>query len=102
MLFFIEVDTQRIYLAGVAAHPAEQWVTQLARNFTLDLPEGSPAAKFLIRDRDTKSGVPLPRRSPPEGRFGSKADPAKDGPEGRDGPCPQASSGYPNGDRVAR
>lgn len=54
VLFFIEIDTRRIYFSGVTANPAGEWVTQQARNLTFDLTGRSRAAKFLIRDRDTK------------------------------------------------
>ena len=54
VLFFVELDTRRIYLAGVTANPAGEWVIQQARNLTCDLAGRSRAAKFLIRDRDTK------------------------------------------------
>jgi transposase InsO family protein len=54
VLFFIEIDTRRVYFAGVTANPAGEWVIQQARNLTSDLSERSRAAKILIRDRDTK------------------------------------------------
>jgi putative transposase len=54
VLFFIEINARRIYFAGVTANPAREWVVQQARNLTSDLTERSRAAKFLIRDRDTK------------------------------------------------
>jgi transposase InsO family protein len=54
VLFFIEVDTRRTYLAGVTANPVVEWVTQQARNLSLLLSERSRAVKFLLRDRDTK------------------------------------------------
>jgi transposase InsO family protein len=54
VLFFIEIDTRRVHLAGVTANPAGAWVTQQARNLSWALSERSRAAKFLIRDRDTK------------------------------------------------
>jgi putative transposase len=54
VLFFIEIDTRRIYFAGVTANPAGEWVVQQARNLSSDLSERSRTAKFLIRDRDTK------------------------------------------------
>jgi hypothetical protein len=44
VLFFIEIDTRRIYLAGVTADPAGEWVVQQARNLTSDLTERSRAA----------------------------------------------------------
>jgi transposase InsO family protein len=54
VLFFIEIDTRRIYLSGVTATPVGEWVTQQARNLSSFFTERSQAAKFLIRDRDTK------------------------------------------------
>jgi hypothetical protein len=54
VLFFIEVDTRRVYLSGVTAKPVGEWVTQQARNLTWHLAERSRVVKFLIRDRDTK------------------------------------------------
>ena len=54
VLFFIEIDTRRIYVSGVTANPVGEWVTQQARNVSFVLAEGTRTAKFLIRDRDTK------------------------------------------------
>jgi len=52
VLFFIEIDTRRIYLSGI--NPVGEWVTQQARNLSFVLAEGTRPVKFLIRDRDTK------------------------------------------------
>jgi putative transposase len=38
----------------VTAKPAADWVTQQARNISIDLANQANAVKFLIRDRDTK------------------------------------------------
>ena len=54
VLFFIEIDTRRIYLCGVTSNPVGEWVIQQARNLSFALAGRSRAAKFLIRDRDTK------------------------------------------------
>lgn len=54
VLFFIELDTRRVYLAGVTANPTGPWVTQQARNLFLRARDALSGRKFLIRDRDTK------------------------------------------------
>ena len=54
VLFFIEIGTRRVYLAGVTANPVGQWGTQQARNLVWALSERSRATKFLLRDRDSK------------------------------------------------
>ena len=54
VLFFIELDTRRVYLTGVTAHPTGAWVIQQARNLSYELAERARPVKFLIRDRDTK------------------------------------------------
>ena len=54
VLFFIHHDTRLVRIAGVTANPVTDWVTQQARNVSTELSGQTAAAKFLIRDRDTK------------------------------------------------
>jgi putative transposase len=54
ILFFIELGTRRVHLAGVTANPDAAWVTQQARNLLLRLEDQTRRVRFLIRDRDTK------------------------------------------------
>ena len=54
VLFFIEVGSRRVHLAGCTAHPDEAWVTQQARQVTWELGEREEPVRFLIRDRDRK------------------------------------------------
>jgi putative transposase len=54
VLFFIELDTRRVHLAGVIANPNSGWVTQQARNLLLALGERGRRLRFVLRDRDAK------------------------------------------------
>jgi hypothetical protein len=54
VLVFIHHDTRLVRIAGVTAKPVADWVTQQARNLSMDLADQANAVKFLIRDRDTK------------------------------------------------
>ena len=53
-VFFIELDTRRVHLAGVTAHPNGRWVTQQARNLLLVLGERGRQVRFVLRDHDAK------------------------------------------------
>ena len=54
VLFFIELDTRKVFVTGVTAHPTGAWVVQQARNLSFELAQRARPVKFLIRDRDTK------------------------------------------------
>ena len=57
VLFFIELQTRRVHVVGVTAHPDSAWVTQQARNLAID--EQLPGVRFLLRDRDAKFSGPF-------------------------------------------
>ena len=54
VLFFIELDTRLVHLAGVTANPDGAWVTQQARNLLLKFDERRLRLGFVLRDRDAK------------------------------------------------
>jgi putative transposase len=54
VLFFIELGSRRVHLAGCTANPSAPWVTQQARQLTWTLAERPERVRFLIRDRDQK------------------------------------------------
>ncbi len=54
ILFFIELQTRRVHLAGVTTNPDGAWVTQQARNLLMRLDDQGAQARFLVRDRDGK------------------------------------------------
>ena len=55
VLFFIELGSRRIHLAGCTTNPDRAWVTQQARQFVWQLDDGAQTSmRFLIHDRDSK------------------------------------------------
>jgi hypothetical protein len=54
VLFFIDLASRSVHIAGITPHPDNRWMTQIARNLT-DLEEGFlPGTRHLILDRDAK------------------------------------------------
>ena len=54
VLFFIELSSRRVHLAGCTPTPIAPWVTQQVRQLTWTLAERPESFRFLIRDRDQK------------------------------------------------
>jgi putative transposase len=52
--FVIELESRRVHLLGITAHPAAAWVIQLARELAWELDETGHRFMYLIRDRDAK------------------------------------------------
>jgi putative transposase len=54
-LFFIELGSRRVHLAGCTTNPDHAWVTQQARQFVWHLDDRAQTSMcFLIHDRDSK------------------------------------------------
>ena len=54
LLFFIDISSRSVYIAGVTTNPDNPWMMQVARNLT-DVDTGFLRGKrYLILDRDTK------------------------------------------------
>jgi transposase InsO family protein len=54
VLFFVELATRRVHLAGITTNPDGRWVTQQARNLLMQLDDAGVQPRFLVRDRDCK------------------------------------------------
>ena len=101
VLFFIELGSRCVHLAGCTANPTGAWVSQQARQFAWTLQEGPGSFRFLIRDRDSKftrdfdavfasegieiikSPVRAPKANAIAERFGSPHEPTLRTPQAR-------------------
>jgi len=76
-LFFIQLDTRRVHLAGVTEHPDEAWMAQMARNMTMEDEPFLKGRRFLIADRDTREPNPLSGPGPPRQAPASRPAPTQ-------------------------
>lgn len=54
VLFFIQVGSRRVHLAGMTANPDRAWMMQQARNMAMIFDQESVKPKYLLRDHDSK------------------------------------------------
>src|SRR6267378_409800 len=54
VLFFIHLESRRIYVAGVTRHPDQEWMEQMARNVTMEDSGFLNKQRYLLHDRDSK------------------------------------------------
>jgi hypothetical protein len=54
VLFFIELGSRRVHLAGCTQRPSGAWVAQQARQLARSLAERASPPRLLIHDRDSK------------------------------------------------
>jgi transposase InsO family protein len=54
VLFFIELGTRRVHIAGCTEHPTSIWVTQQARQLCWTIEDSATVFYYLLHDRDVK------------------------------------------------
>lgn len=81
VLFFIEVRTRRVLLAGCTQHPTAAWVTQQARQLSWHIQDGTIPVTILLHDRDGKFPLEFDRVFRSEGLDVVRTPPR----------CPQAN-----------
>jgi len=54
LLFFIDIASRSVHVAGITPHPDNAWMTQIARNVTDTHDDLLLDKRHLIMDRDTK------------------------------------------------
>jgi len=86
VLFFIEIGSRRVHLAGITPNPDEAWMMQVARNVTMEDYGFLKGNRYLLHDRDSKyssafratirsggvKSVRLPARSPNLNAFAER------------------------------
>jgi hypothetical protein len=54
VLFFIQLESRRVCLAGITPHPDQQWMEQMGRNVTMQKWGFLASSRYLLHDRDSK------------------------------------------------
>jgi len=54
VLFFIEVESRRVWIGGITQHPDACWMQQMARNATTEDSGYLKGRRYLLHDRDQK------------------------------------------------
>jgi len=57
VLFFIELQSRRVHIAGATTNPTGAWAAQQARNLTMMLADRDGRFRFLVHHRDAKFSV---------------------------------------------
>src|SRR5215831_17062680 len=54
VLFFIHLESRKVYVAGMTRHPDQEWMEQMARNVTMEDAGFLIQKRYLVHDRDSK------------------------------------------------
>ena len=86
VLFFIQLESRRVWIGGITRHPDACWMQQVARNATMEHTGYLKGCRYVLHDRDQKFGaefrdtlaggavnsVALPVRSPNLNAFAER------------------------------
>src|SRR5262249_13454080 len=54
VLFFIELESRRVWIGRITRHPESCWIQQVARNATLEGEGYLKGCRYVLHDRDKK------------------------------------------------
>lgn len=54
VLFFLQLETRRVTVAGITRHPTAEWMLQMSRNATDEESGHLVGQRYLLHDRDTQ------------------------------------------------
>ena len=54
ILFFIQIDTRKVHIAGITANPDGRWMAQQARNLCMYFDELPDRPRYIVCDRHSK------------------------------------------------
>ncbi len=53
VLFFIQLRTRKVHIAGCTPNPDSAWMSQQARNLSMKFADDQAACRYIIHDRDS-------------------------------------------------
>ena len=53
LLFFLHIETRRVFVSGITANPDTDWVAQQARNASMQFADWGLGCSHLLIDHDT-------------------------------------------------
>ncbi|HLX44161.1 MAG TPA: helix-turn-helix domain-containing protein [Bryobacteraceae bacterium] len=59
VLFFLHLESRRVYIAGITKHPDQEWMEQIARSATQQDWGYLHSCRYVLHDRDTKFCAPF-------------------------------------------
>lgn len=54
VLFFLQLESRRVHIAGITRHPDQEWMEQIGHNVTQDTWGYLHSCRYVLHDRDSK------------------------------------------------